>query len=316
MIVPPKIIVLSSDQKNRNGSTISNEFILFGHKYILIGAMYNQNQEHFITIIKTNLNDKYTYYKYDGMIQNGEYRKLTYQNLYSKIDENKLIVMTIYVLSNDVTNNVTNNAITNTNDTSNVINNVISNDNNNTNNNAITIDNNNDTSTIDNQKYKNCIECINDSTMKKCRIDLKHGLYMELYKIISITSNRDLFSFEYYVKQEIFFKIIVVIQPNEKYSLEIACDKDNSQIKTWNAGDMRFKLLKTFFIEIRKFLYYLKITTKLKENYLYSTKKEMLFSIERNSKFDTTIENELFIKFLDIGFHSKKDRHYKCLLFF
>jgi len=98
MIVPPKIIVLSSDQKDRNGLTISKEFILFGYKHILIGAMYNQNQEHFITIIQTNLNDKYTYYKYDGMIQNGEYRKLTYQNLYSKIDENKLIVMTIYVL--------------------------------------------------------------------------------------------------------------------------------------------------------------------------------------------------------------------------
>ena len=194
--------------------------------------------------------------------------------------------MTIYVLSNNNTNNnVNNNAITNT----------------------------NDNSTFDNQKYKNCIIYLNDSTMKNCRIDLEHRTYMELYKIRSITSNRDLFSLEYYVKQEIFFKIIVVIQPNEKYSLEIACDKDNSQIKTWNAGDMRFKLLKTFFIEMRKFLYYLKITTN---NDLYSTKKEILFSIERNSKFDTIIENELFIKFSDIGFSSKnKCRHYKCQLF-
>jgi hypothetical protein len=151
MIVPPKIVVLSSDQKGRNGCIISNEFILFSHKYILIGAIYNKKQNHFITIIRTKLEDKYIYYKYDGMEQNGKYIKLNHQKLYSKINEN-LIVMTIYVLSNNNTNNnVNNNAITNT----------------------------NDTSTIDDQKYKNCIKCLNDSNMDKCRIDLEDNTYIE-----------------------------------------------------------------------------------------------------------------------------------------
>jgi len=173
--------------------------------------------------------------------------------------------------------------------------------------------NNNNSNTYEDQKYKNCIKYLNDNNMNQCRIDLEDNTYMELYET---KSNRDYFKLDYYVNQKMFFKIIVVIHPNNNYSLEIACDQDNCKIKEWGAGDMRFKLLKTFFIEIRKFLYYLKITTKLLNYHLYSTKKEILFSIERNSKFDTTIENELFIKFLDIGFHSsKKDRHYKCRLF-
>jgi len=255
-------------------------------------------------MIQTKLNDKYIYYIYDGMKQKGEYNKLTYQKLYSKIDGNKLIVMTIYVLWS-TNNNVINNAITNTNDTS--TNNTKSNVNN----------NNNNSNTYEDQKYKNCIKYLNDNNMNQCRIDLEDNTYMDMELYEGKSNRDDYFKLDYYVNQKMFFKIIVVIHPNDNYSLEIACDKDNSQIKTWNAGDMRFKLLKTFFIEIRKFLYYLKITTKLKSMCnLYSTKKEILFSIERSSKFDTTIENELFIKFLDIGFHSiRNNRHYKCLLF-
>jgi hypothetical protein len=68
---------------------------------------------------------------------------------------------------------------------------------------------------------------------------------------------------------------------------------------------------------MRKFLFYLKITTKLQLNYNpYDFKKQILFSIERDNAFDNIIQKELFIKFSDIGFVSiKRDRHYKCHLF-
>ena len=66
---------------------------------------------------------------------------------------------------------------------------------------------------------------------------------------------------------------------------------------------------------MRKFLFYLKYTTKLELNYNpYYFKNEILFSIERNNAFDKIIEKELFIKFSEIGFASK-NRHYKCQLF-
>ena len=66
---------------------------------------------------------------------------------------------------------------------------------------------------------------------------------------------------------------------------------------------------------MRKFLFYLKITTKLQLNYNpYYFKKEILFSLERDKACDTIIEKELFIKLLDIDF-SSKNRHYKCQLF-
>jgi hypothetical protein len=181
------------------------------------------------------------------------------------------------------------------------------------NNNAIT--NTNDTSTIDDQKYKNCIKCLNDSNMDKCRIDLEDNTYIELYLIKS--KIRDHFLLEYFSDQVILFNIIVVIDPGHSYKLEIACDNVNYKINKWDAGDKRFESLKTFFIEIRKFLFYLKITTKLQLNYNpYDFKKQISFSIERDKAFDIIIEKELFIKFSDIGFASKKkDRHYKCQLF-
>ena len=196
--------------------------------------------------------------------------------------------MTIYVLSNNnINNNVNNNAITNT----------------------------NDTSTIDDQKYKNCIKCLNDSNMNKCRIDLEDNTYIELYKI---KSKKEYFLLTYYSVKEKLFNIYVVIDSTQSYTLEISCDNVNYVIKKWDAGDKRFELLKTFFIEIRKFLFYLKITTKLQLNYNpYDLKKQILFSIERDNAFDNIIQKELFIKFSDIGFASKKsDRHYKCELFY
>ena len=346
MIVPPKIIVLSSDQKDRNGCIISNEFILFGNKYILIGAIYNQNKAHFITIVHSKLNDKYINYQYDGMKQNGNYIKLNHEILYSKLDENKLIVMTIYVLSNNNTkNNVNNNNANNNHNTiskNNTNNNVITetiddqtyrkvietlnNSNNDTKNNANNYhntksknnaNNNAITETIDDQKYRKVIETLNNCSSDICRIDLENNSFIKFNEIIR--DYQDAFKFEYYVKEMIVFRIVVNSSGNT-YSLEIACDQPNCKILEWVAGDRRFQLLKTFFIEMINCLYYLKITKKLhyhgSNNYNpFWVKKEILFSIERNSKIDTFIEKELFKQFSDIGFYSKKkDRHYTCNL--
>jgi hypothetical protein len=99
--------------------------------------------------------------------------------------------------------------------------------------------------------------------------------------------------------------------------------KVNQNILYWNNDD-RFKLLKTFFIEIRKCLYYLKETKKLlyklKAYNPYDIKKEIHYSIDNKSQFDLLIKNQLFDKYLDIGFKKSSEklseRHYKCILYF
>jgi len=129
---------------------------------------------------------------------------------------------------------------------------------------------------------------------------------------------------------EIIFKTIVVITYGDSYNLEININNEfdskkvNQNIFNWIDDDDRYKLLKTFFIEIRKCLYYLKITKKLfyktKAYNPYDIKKEIHYSIDNKSKFDLLIKNHLFDKYLDIGFKKKtekvNERHYKCILYF
>jgi len=107
MSFAPHILVLLSDEINRNGREILQDFEIFGNKYVLCGGIYNDiKKSHFFTITPE--------YIYDGQKSNGIYQKAPHNkrfDLHSNIRNEFYIIMAIYRL---ITTNL-NNIISNTN---------------------------------------------------------------------------------------------------------------------------------------------------------------------------------------------------------